>query len=205
MQPPTSREPVQADLILADFGCARALKRTAHGAWGSLPDDDGGTLAFTPPEAFEERVQGAHTDVWSAGCVGFSLLFLRPPFCKQGDTDDMVRLRILRGVPLYPPLYHREGGGGAAGAEPHAAGPHGKPAAAAKPELDGARAACGDGAPSSKRRPAAQSLSVEARAFFDHVLCRDYAARCTAAQAVRLRWLEVQGQQPSVEQPWAPF
>ena len=48
---------MQADLILADFGCARALKRTAHGAWGSLPDDDGGTLAFTPPEAFEERVQ----------------------------------------------------------------------------------------------------------------------------------------------------
>ena len=69
---------MQADLILADFGCARALKRTAHGAWGSLPDDDGGTLAFTPPEAFEERVQGAHTDVWSAGCAGFSLLFLRP-------------------------------------------------------------------------------------------------------------------------------
>jgi serine/threonine protein kinase len=189
-----SGEHVQADLVLADFGCARALTRTAQGAWGSLPDDDGGTLAFTPPEAFEERVQGPHTDVWSAGCVGFSLLFLRPPFCKQGDTDDMVRLRILRGVPLY----HREGGGGAAGAEPHAAGPHGKP------ELDGARAACGD-RPSSKRRPAAQSLSAEARAFFDHVLCRDYAARCTAAQAVRLRWLEVHGQEPSVEQPWAPF
>ena len=60
---------VPADLLLADFGCARALKRTAEGAWRSLPDDNGGTLAFTPPEAIEERLQGPHTDVWSAGCV----------------------------------------------------------------------------------------------------------------------------------------
>ena len=211
----TSGQHVQADLILADFGCARALKRTAEGAWGSLPDDDGGTLAFTPPEAIEDHLQGPHTDVWSAGCVGFSLLFLRPPFCKQGDTDDMVRLRILRGAPLY----HLEGGGGAAGAdrqtdrrqdgkghaEPHAASPHGRPSAAAEPESDEHRAACG-GDHSSKRRPAAQSLSVEARTFFDHVLCRDYAVRCTAAQALRQRWLEVQSQEStSVEQPWAPF
>lgn len=210
----TSGQRVQADLILADFGCARALKRTAEGAWGSLPDDDGGTLAFTPPEAIEEHLQGPHTDVWSAGCVGFSLLFLRPPFCKQGDSDGMVRLRILRGVPLY----QLEGGGGAAGAdrqagrhqdgeghaEPHAASPQGKAAAAAEPGLDEHCAAC-DGDHSSKRRPAAQSLSVEARTFFDHVLCRDYAARCTAAQALRQRWLEVQSQESSVEQPWAPF
>ena len=27
-------------------------------------------------------------------------------------------------------------------------------------------------------------MSVEARAFFDHVLCRDHAARCTAEQAL---------------------
>ena len=204
----TSGQHVQADLILADFGCARALKRTAEGAWGSLPDDDGGTLAFTPPEAIEDHLQGPHTDVWSAGCVGFSLLFLRPPFCKQGDADDMVRLRILRGVPLYPNQLEggsgAAGGGGAGGAEPHAASPHGKPDAAAGPELDKHSTACG-GDHFSQRRPAAQSLSAEARTFFDHVLCRDYAARCTAAQALRQRWLEVQGHESSVEQPWAPF
>ena len=209
---------MQADLVLADFGCARALKRTAEGAWRSLPDDDGGTLAFTPPEAIEEHLQGPHTDVWSAGCVGFALLFLRPPFCKQGDSDDMVRLRILRGAPLYADGGGGGGGGGGvAGAQPHAASPHAKPDAA-KPELEEQSAACSsdhssngaaytewEAASPRKRRPAAQSLSAEARTFFDHVLCRDYAVRCTAAQALRQRWLEAQSQEPSVEQPWAPF
>ena len=118
----------------------------------------------------------------------------------------MVRLRILRGVPLYAAggSDAAGGGGGAAGAEP---------------ESDGHRAACGGGHCSSNgatyserdstcrrvRHPAAQSVSAEARAFFDQVLCRDYVVRCTAAQALRQQWLEVQSQEPSVEQPWAPF
>ena len=75
----------------------------ADGAWAPLPNDGGGTLYFTPPETLEEELQGAASDVWAAGCVVFSLLRLRLPFVSQAgsDSDEMVRLRILRAEPLF--------------------------------------------------------------------------------------------------------
>ena len=90
---------VPAELLLADFGCARELSRTeshpadggsqavlqsARGGWRALRSDGGGTLYFTAPEILEEEVQATSADVWAAGCVAFSLLHRRPPFVYEG-------------------------------------------------------------------------------------------------------------------------
>ena len=119
-QPPAASAPAvfvvdgaPAELLVADWGCARRLEAAPGGgsSWAPLRNDGGGTLYFTPPCTLEEELQGAPSDIWAAGCVFFALLRLRLPFVSQaGDTDEMVRLRILRAEPLFegaadePPL-----------------------------------------------------------------------------------------------------
>ena len=120
-----------AELFLADYGCARELRRAdggdeggsesgggaggrrgggdeaplpaARGGWCALRNDGGGTLYFTPPEILEEELQATSADVWAAGCVLFSVLHRRPPFVREGESEEMARLRILRAEPLYAP------------------------------------------------------------------------------------------------------
>ena len=116
-----------AELFLGDYGCARELRRAdggsesgggaggshgggdeaplpaARGGWCALRNDGGGTLYFTPPEILEEELQATSADVWAAGCVLFSLLHRRPPFVREGESEEMARLRILRAEPLYAP------------------------------------------------------------------------------------------------------
>jgi serine/threonine protein kinase len=134
---------VPADVLLADFGCARLLKRappsssssssigssglcssgmlpSCRGGWQALINDGGGTLFFTPPEALEEGLQATSADVWAVGCVAFSLLHRRVPFAYEHESDDMVRLRILRAEPLYepPPSAKAAGRAGSSDEEP---------------------------------------------------------------------------------------
>ena len=109
---------VAAEVLLADFGCARQLTKAdgadkgskaergrllpaARSGWRALVSDGGGTLYFTAPEILEESYQATSADVWAAGCVAFSLLHRRPPFVVDGESDEMCRLRILRGTPLW--------------------------------------------------------------------------------------------------------
>lgn len=86
-----------AQLFLADFGCARKVASPT----AMLKSDGGGTLHYSPPEELEEQLQGAAADVWAVGCCAYCALFHRAPFSVSSDSEEMVRLRILRAKPAY--------------------------------------------------------------------------------------------------------
>lgn len=189
---------VTADVLLGDFGCARELSRAptssaaaataeaARGGWLALRYDHAGTLYFTPPEALDEHILATSGDVWAAGCVTFSLLHRRPPFAFDGESDEMVRLRILRAEPLYgapPPARQQQtqqgvrtggsgGGGGGSTIFPMAAAAAAE--GAARPGMDGMPLA---------------PLSDGARSFLSAALMREWRHRPSAEELLRDPWL----------------
>ena len=80
---------------LADFGLA---KQKAVG--GSIMRSAVGTITFCCPEIVQHSDYTDKADVWSLGCVLYSLLALRPPF--DGSNPIVVASKIVEGK--YPPL-----------------------------------------------------------------------------------------------------
>ena len=157
---------IAAEVLLADFGCARELTRAdergksstsgsgrtlpaARSGWRALVSDGGGTLYFTAPEIVEESLQATSADVWAAGCVAFSLLHRRPPFVVDGESDEMCRLRILRATPLW--------------------------------ELPAAH--------SSSTSGVLAPLSAAAKHFLQRLFTREWQARPSAEEALKDGWL----------------
>ena len=56
-----------------------------------------GTPAYIAPEIFENKgYTGYASDIWSAGCVLYEVIMLRPPF-QASDMDQLFR-KITRGA-----------------------------------------------------------------------------------------------------------
>jgi polo-like kinase 4 len=72
---------------IADFGLAAQLKR---------PDERHMTLCGTPnfisPEVAGRSSHGMETDVWSLGCMLYTMLVGRPPFETEGVRGTLSKV-----------------------------------------------------------------------------------------------------------------
>lgn len=79
-----------AALKLADFGLAVRLQR---------PDEQRFTICGTPnylaPEVLSGSAQGTARDMWSVGCVLYTMLIGTPPFEAQRPQETMERIRHM--------------------------------------------------------------------------------------------------------------
>ena len=76
-------------LKLVDFGLAQAVARVSGQSSGSL---HGGTPGYSSPEQFrgDWRSTGPWTDMYSLGCLGWSIITGRPPFGRKRWAEAMA-------------------------------------------------------------------------------------------------------------------
>lgn len=85
-------------VYVIDFGIALPLDRDASRYTGSFVGLD----EYMAPERFDNRVQGAQSDLYSLGCVLYFLLTARPPFTS--DSGKSVKEQHLDAAPVPPSL-----------------------------------------------------------------------------------------------------
>ncbi|MEZ4321416.1 MAG: protein kinase [Myxococcota bacterium] len=85
---------------LADFGMVYAIE-------GPDTPLSGGTPSFMAPEQFEGdgRIQGPWTDLYSLGCVAWSLISGHRPFHGVGGASALYRQHAVRPVPPLKPRF----------------------------------------------------------------------------------------------------
>ncbi len=85
---------------LADFGMVYALESTDSPL-------SGGTPAFMAPEQFEGdgRIQGPWTDLYSVGCLAWTLACGHRPYHSQGGAAALYRQHAVKPVPALKPRF----------------------------------------------------------------------------------------------------
>jgi len=85
---------------LADFGMVYALESNETPL-------SGGTPSFMAPEQFEGdgRIQGPWTDLYSLGCVAWSLVSGHRPFHARGGAAALYRQHAVKPVPKLAPRF----------------------------------------------------------------------------------------------------
>ncbi|KAL5532449.1 DUN1 [Sanghuangporus sanghuang] len=78
---------------LADFGLSSLIPDTD----GKVEFNDDGTLAYSPPEAFEFNKVGIKADIWPIGVIMYQLFFGHHPF----DYDELTTSEVVYDIKDY--------------------------------------------------------------------------------------------------------
>ena len=66
---------VNSNVKLGDFGLARVMNQDSQFAYTHV-----GTPYYMSPEQIHEAKYNEKSDIWSAGCLLYEIVSLRPPF-----------------------------------------------------------------------------------------------------------------------------
>ena len=77
-------------VVIADFGLSKIIQNQNT----STPC---GTFAYAAPELLQEKLYSLQVDIWSLGCLLFTLLVAYPPFYEdeKGNLADKIRLGVF--------------------------------------------------------------------------------------------------------------